>query len=148
MPVSDRQHPADGRAALILSSIAAATFYPLSTYGPGWWRGARLHDMDPPFDLRWLHNGFAWTAQYVGPVLFWLSGATVVLLVIVGAFTAGFRTQSAAGRRVLGAARTAPAVALTAVAALAVAWFLLTQLAALIAPFLGMYHGEIHPAVP
>ncbi|WP_327002987.1 hypothetical protein OHA72_49205 [Dactylosporangium sp. NBC_01737] len=148
MPVSDRQYPADGRDALILSAVAAAIFHPLSAYGPGWWRGARLHDMDPPFDLEWLHNAFAWTAQYLGPVLFWLFAAAFVLLVIVGAFTAGFRTDSPALRRALGVARTAPALALLAVAALGVGWFLLTQVAALIAPFLGMYHGEIHPAVP
>jgi len=145
MPVSDRQRPAD---ALVLSAVAAATFYPLATYGPGWWRGARLPDMDAPFDLAWLHNGFAWTAQYVGPVLFWLFAATVGLLVVVGAFTAGFRTSSPVLRRALGLARTVPALALLAVAALAVAWFVLTQVAAVIAPFLGMYHGEINPAVP
>jgi hypothetical protein len=145
MPVSDRPRPV---GAVVLSALAAATFYPLASYGPGWWRGARLPDMDAPFDLAWLHNGFAWTAQYVGPVLFWLFAATVVLLVVVGAFTAGFRTSSPVPRRALEVAVTAPAGALLSVAVLAVTWFLLTQVAALIAPLLGMYHGEINPSVP
>ncbi|MEV0136053.1 hypothetical protein AB0H83_47400 [Dactylosporangium sp. NPDC050688] len=147
MPVSERQYPAGG-SALVLSAVAAATYYPLATYGPGWWRGARLPDMDPPFDLAWLHDGLAWAAQYLGPVLYWTFAALALALVVVAAFTSGFRTRSAAVGRLVTAGRAGPGAALALVAALAAGWFLLTQVAALVAPLFGMYHGEIHPAVP
>jgi hypothetical protein len=39
-------------------------------------------------------------------------------------------------------------VALVALPALAVGWFLVTQIAAFIAPSFGMYHGDSSPAVP
>ncbi|MDG6109843.1 hypothetical protein Daura_17640 [Dactylosporangium aurantiacum] len=145
--MSERQYPAGG-SALVLSAVAAAVCYPLATYGPGWWRGARLPDMDPPFDLGWLHDGLAWTAQYVGPVLCSVFAALAVALLVVAAFTGGFRTRSATVGRLVAAGRAGPGAALALVAALAVGWFLLTQVAALVAPLLGMYHGEIHPAVP
>lgn len=148
MPSVDPQNPAGGGRALVLSALAAVALYPLATYGPGWWRGARLHDMDAPFDLAWLHNGFAWLAQYVGPVLVVLCGGLALAMLVVAAFTSGFRSGSPAVRRMVSVAVTVPGGALVCVAALAVAWFLLTQVAFLIAPLLGMYHGEIHPAVP
>ncbi len=147
MPKADPHDPPGG-TALVLSAVAAAALYPLARFGPGWWRGARLRDMDPPFDLRWLHNGFAWLAQYAGPVLVVLCGALALLMLIVAAFTSGFRTRSAVVGRLVAAALAVPGGALLSVAALAVVWFLLTQVAALVAPYLGMYHGEIHPAVP
>ncbi|GAB3830725.1 hypothetical protein ACFPIJ_30755 [Dactylosporangium cerinum] len=148
MSVPDPRREAEGWQALAHSAVAAAVFYPLATYGPGWWRGARLPYMDPPFDLAWLHDAFAWTAQYVGPVLTGAFGGMALLLLIVAAFTSGFRSESAAVGRVVSAGWSAPVLALFAVAALAVAWFALSQVAAFIAPFLGMYHGEIYPAVP
>ncbi|HEV2778723.1 MAG TPA: hypothetical protein VGX25_04915 [Actinophytocola sp.] len=104
--------------------------------------------MDPPFDLEWLHNLFAWTAEHVGLILLLLFGATIVLLPITTALVTIFN----AGRAALNSARTiasaVPVGALAAVPVLAVGWFVLTQIAALIAPFLGMYHGEATPAVP
>ncbi|MEV4139662.1 hypothetical protein AB0J72_46810 [Dactylosporangium sp. NPDC049742] len=133
-----------GRGATVLSAVAAVTYFLLAKYGPGWWRGARLDGVDAPLDLGWLHNGFAWLAQYAGAALSLLFGAAAVLLVLVAA--AG--VDSPRLDRVVAAARTAPALALLAVPALAVAWFLATQAALLVAPFLGMYHGEYHPAVP
>jgi hypothetical protein len=149
MSPSDRKPCwAAGQEALVLSVIAAAVYYPLTRFGPRWWRGAKLPDMDPPFDLGWLHNGFAWIAEYVGRPLLWVFGAMIVLLPIMAAFTHGFRTGPPAVIRVVTAACTVPVVALVAVPALAVIWFLLTQLAALIAPWLGMYHGDASPAVP
>jgi hypothetical protein len=147
-PVSERQDEASGWAALILSAVAAAVFHPLARHGPGWWRGARLDDMDAPFDLAWLHNGFAWLAQYAGPVLSWLFGAMAVALLVVAAFTSGFRTGSAGVGRLVRAGRIWPGAALAGLVALVVLWLFMTQLAALIAPYLGMYHGEINPAVP
>lgn len=147
MPVSERQNPAGG-SALVLSAVAAAVFYPVAAYGPGWWRGARLPDMDPPFDLAWLHDGFAWAARYVGPVLCGAFAALALALAVVAAFTSGFRTRSTAVGRLVAAGRAGPGAALALVAALAVGWFLLTQVAALVAPLLGMYHGDAQPAVP
>jgi hypothetical protein len=44
--------------------------------------------------------------------------------------------------------RIASGGALAAVPALAVGWFALTQVAGLIAPWIGMYHEDINPAVP
>ena len=136
---------ADGWSALLLS---AAAFASLAMFGPGWWRGARLPDMDAPFDLAWLHDGFAWTAQYVGPVLAFAFGAMAVVLLVVAAFTSGFRSDSAVVERMVWAGLVWPGAALVALPALAVVWFLLTQVAAFVAPFFGMYHGEYHPAVP
>jgi hypothetical protein len=129
------------RDGLVLSAVAGATYYGLATYGPGWWRGARLPDVDPPLDLRWLHDGFAWTAQYVGTALYWLFAATAGLLVVGAAVRRSWP-------RLERAAVAVPAVALLAVPALAVAWFVATQVALVIAPLLGMYHGEARPAVP
>jgi hypothetical protein len=139
---------AAGQDALVLSVIAAAVYYPLTEFGPRWWRGARLPDMDPPFDLGWLHNGFAWMAEYVGRPLLWVFGVMIVLLPVVAAFTKGFRTGLPVVIRVVTAAYTVPLVALVAVPTLAAGWFLLTQIAAFIAPGLGMYHGDSVPAVP
>ncbi|MET7427236.1 hypothetical protein [Dactylosporangium sp. NPDC005555] len=136
----------DRRAAraLGLCVVAAVTYFLLAAYGPGWWRGARLDDVDAPLDLGWLHDGFAWLAQYVGAVLAWLFGSAAGLLVVVVAA----RFEPAWLARAVAVARTVPMVALLAVPGLAVAWFLASQVALLIAPFLGMYHGEYHPAVP
>src|SRR5262245_45345523 len=96
---------ADGWSALLLSAAAAAVFAPLAMFGPGWWRCARLPYMDAPLDLAWLHNGFAWTAQYVGPVLAFAFGAMAVVLLVVAAFTSGFRTDSAVIGRMVSAGR-------------------------------------------
>lgn len=72
----------------------------------------------------------------------------IVLLPIVAAFTKGFRTGPPVVKRMVTAAYAVPAIALVTVPALAVGWFLLTQVAALIAPLFGMYHGDSSPAVP
>jgi hypothetical protein len=72
----------------------------------------------------------------------------IVLLPVVAAFTKGFRTGLPVVIRVVTAAYTVPVVALVAVPTLAAGWFLLTQIAAFIAPGLGMYHGDSVPAVP
>lgn len=133
---------------MLLSAIAAVVYYPVTTLGPGWWRGAVLPDLDPPFDLGWLHDFFAWVAGNVGPVLLGLFGATVILLPVVGFLTKGFSAGPPAIRRTVTITTVVPTIALIAVPALAVGWFLLSQLAYLIAPWLGMYHGEINPVVP
>jgi hypothetical protein len=134
--------------ALTMSAITAAVYYPLTTFGPEWLRGARLPDMDPPFDLEWLHNFFAWTAAHVGQVLFWGFVATIVLLPVIALLTKGFTAGPPAVKRVDSVTRIVPVVALAAVPALAVGWFALTQVAGLIAPWIGMYHGGATPAVP
>ena len=46
-------------------------------------------------------------------------------------------------KRVVSAGWFAPVLALFTVAAFAAGWFLLTQVAALVAPYLGMYHGPV-----
>lgn len=149
MPPPDRRPQwAAGQDVVILSVIAAVVYLPLVWFGPRWWRGARLPGMDPPFDLGWLHNGFAWIAEYIGRPLLGVFGATILLLPIVAAATRGFRTAPPVVTRVVTTASTAVLIALFAVPVLAVSWFLLAQLAALIAPWLGMYHGDGIPAVP
>jgi hypothetical protein len=147
-PVRWRHDVAAGSDALILSAIAAAVYYPLASFGPEWWRGAVLPDLDPPFDLGWLHNFFAWAAGSLGQALLWVSGATIVLLPIVAVLTKGFSAGPPAVLRIVVVARTVPVIALGVVPALAVGWFILTQIALLVAPWIGMYHGEINPAVP
>ncbi|MFF5228035.1 hypothetical protein [Dactylosporangium sp. NPDC000521] len=127
-----------------VAAVAAVTYFLLAKHAPGRWRGGRLDDVDAPLDLGWLYDGFAWLAQYVGTVLSCLSGAAAVLLVLVAAF----QVTSPRLDPVLSVARTAPALALLAIPALAVVWFVAAQVALLIAPFFGMYHGEYHPAVP
>ncbi|BEL04365.1 hypothetical protein Q0Z83_025560 [Actinoplanes sichuanensis] len=149
MSPPDRQYRwAAGQDAFVLSVVAAVVYFPLAAYGPSWWQGSRLPDMDPPFDLGWLHDSFAWTAVYVGRPLLGVFLAMIVLLPIVAAFTNGFRTGPPVVAGVVTAAYGVPAIALAAVPAVAVGWFLLTQIAALIAPWLGMYHGDSVPAVP
>lgn len=149
MPLARWRHDvAAGVDALILSAVAAAVYYPLTVLGPDWWHGAVLPDTDPPFDLGWLHNFFAWTAGTVGQALLWLFAATLVLLPIAAIATNGFTTGPPTLRRFVVFARVVPGVAVVAVPALAVGWFLLSQVALLIAPWLGMYHGNAVPAVP
>jgi hypothetical protein len=143
-----RQDLAACSSTLIMSAIAAAVYYPLTTFGPEWLRGARLPDMDPPFDLEWLHNFFAWTVASVGQVLFWGFVATIVLLPIVALLTKGYTAGPPAAKRADSVAWAVPVVALAAVPALAFGWLVLTQFAGVIAPWFGMYHGDINPAVP
>jgi hypothetical protein len=147
-PVRRQRTFASGWDAWILSAIAAAVYYPLAVFGPGWWQGARLSDMDPPFDLGWLHNLFAWTAGSVGQALLWVFGGMILLLPIMAIFTNRFSAGPPAVKRVVASAWTVPCAALVAVPALAIGWFALTQIAYLIAPFVGMYHGDVTPAVP
>lgn len=147
-PARTRPDLKAGRDALILSAIAAAVYYPLTTFGPGWWRGAVLPDTDAPLDLGWLHNFFAWTAGSVGQVLLWVFVATIVVLPVLALLTKGFSRGAAVAGRIVTVAWAVPGVALAAVPALAVGWFLLTQIVGLIAPWIGMYHGNATPAVP
>jgi hypothetical protein len=143
-----RRDVAVGADAWVLSAVAAAVYYPLAVMGPDWWHGAVLPDMDPPFDLGWLHEFFAWTAGNVGQVLLWVFAATLVLLPLAAIATTGFSTGPRALQWSVVVARIVPTAALAAVPALAVGWFLLSQIAFLIASWLGMYHGDAVPAVP
>lgn len=138
----------DGWTALGLSALAVVVYHPLAMFAPGWWRGARFSDMEPPFDLLWLHNMLAWLAGHVGLAVWWVFLAVVVLLPVVAVGTRGFRAVPPVVERMVSGVVVAAGLAVLAVPALAVAWFLVTQVAALLAPYLGMYHGDYRPAVP
>jgi hypothetical protein len=137
-----------GWTAFVLSVVAVVVYYPIAMFAPGWWRGARLSDMDAPFDLAWLHDALAWSAEYVGRALAWAFLAAGVVLLVAGVLTRGFRPAPPVVEKMAANVAAAAGLALVAVPALAVGWFLCTQIAFLIAPHLGMFHGEYRPAVP
>jgi hypothetical protein len=150
MPSSQRQQQGKIhlRETMVVTAIAAAVYYPVMLFVPGWLSGTRLPDMDPPFDLVWLHDFFAWTAGNVGLVMLCLFGTMIVALPVIAALTKSADEPPPFVSRTMTFAQIVSGVAVIAVPALAVGWFLLTQIAALIAPFLGMYHGNAVPAVP